>query len=111
MRIGWIGTGVMGAPMVGHLLEAGHDVRVHTRTRARAAVIGVVTASDRTPAERVATELLAADPQLVVAYGGRSAPIDLVPEASHRTGEPFRLPSGPTTAVEALKGALTIPRR
>ena len=36
MRIGWIGTGVMGAPMAGHLLAAGHDVGVFTRTRARA---------------------------------------------------------------------------
>src|SRR3954463_16242411 len=36
MRIGWIGTGVMGAPMAGHLLEAGHGLRVHTRTRERA---------------------------------------------------------------------------
>jgi 3-hydroxyisobutyrate dehydrogenase len=36
MRIGWIGTGVMGASMAGHLLDAGHRVTVHTRTRARA---------------------------------------------------------------------------
>jgi 3-hydroxyisobutyrate dehydrogenase len=36
MKILWIGTGVMGGPMVGHLVEAGHDVRVHTRTRAKA---------------------------------------------------------------------------
>lgn len=36
MRIGWIGTGVMGAPMAGHLLEAGHELVVHTRTRAKA---------------------------------------------------------------------------
>jgi 3-hydroxyisobutyrate dehydrogenase len=35
-RIGWIGLGVMGAPMCGHLLRAGYPVRVHTRTRARA---------------------------------------------------------------------------
>ncbi|MGA1223793.1 MAG: NAD(P)-dependent oxidoreductase [Phycisphaerales bacterium] len=35
-RIGWIGTGIMGASMVGHLLRAGHPVRVHTRTRSRA---------------------------------------------------------------------------
>ncbi len=81
------------------------------RTRARAAVIGVVTASDRAPAERVATELLAADPQLVVAYGGRSAPVDVVPEASSTPGGPFRLPAGLTAAVEALEGALRIPRR
>jgi 3-hydroxyisobutyrate dehydrogenase len=36
MRIGWIGTGVMGSSMAGHLLEAGHEVSVHNRTRARA---------------------------------------------------------------------------
>lgn len=36
MRIGWIGAGVMGGPMAGHLLEAGMDLVVTTRTRARA---------------------------------------------------------------------------
>ena len=34
--IGWIGTGVMGAPMCGHLMDAGHPATVHTRTRAKA---------------------------------------------------------------------------
>jgi 3-hydroxyisobutyrate dehydrogenase len=36
MRIGWIGTGVMGAPMAGHLLAAGHELRAFNRTRSRA---------------------------------------------------------------------------
>jgi len=36
LRIGWIGTGVMGAPMAGHLMDAGHFLTVHTRTRAKA---------------------------------------------------------------------------
>ncbi|MBX3374108.1 MAG: NAD(P)-dependent oxidoreductase [Phycisphaeraceae bacterium] len=36
LRIGWIGTGVMGAPMAGHLLRAGHAVTVFTRTPGRA---------------------------------------------------------------------------
>ncbi len=35
-RIGWIGTGVMGASMCGQLLEAGHPVHVFTRTREKA---------------------------------------------------------------------------
>jgi 3-hydroxyisobutyrate dehydrogenase len=35
-RIGWIGTGVMGSSMAGHLLDAGHQVAVFNRTRARA---------------------------------------------------------------------------
>jgi 3-hydroxyisobutyrate dehydrogenase len=39
-RIGWIGTGVMGSSMAGHLVEAGYHVDVYNRTRERAA--GVV---------------------------------------------------------------------
>ena len=35
-RVGWIGTGVMGAAMCGHLVRAGHPVTVTTRTRSRA---------------------------------------------------------------------------
>lgn len=35
--LGWIGTGVMGAPMAGHLLQAGHQLTVFNRTRTRAA--------------------------------------------------------------------------
>jgi 3-hydroxyisobutyrate dehydrogenase len=35
-RIGWIGTGLMGHPMVGHLLKAGFTVNVYTRTKSRA---------------------------------------------------------------------------
>jgi len=36
MRLGWIGLGVMGAPMCAHLRRAGHELTVHTRTRGRA---------------------------------------------------------------------------
>jgi len=35
-RIGWIGTGIMGAPMCGHLLDRGYTVTVFSRTRERA---------------------------------------------------------------------------
>jgi 3-hydroxyisobutyrate dehydrogenase len=35
-RIGWIGTGVMGRSMAGHLLAAGFPLTVTTRTRAKA---------------------------------------------------------------------------
>jgi 3-hydroxyisobutyrate dehydrogenase len=35
-RIGWIGTGVMGRSMCGHLLAAGFPTILHTRTRAKA---------------------------------------------------------------------------
>lgn len=39
MRIGWIGTGVMGTSMVGHLLDAGHAVTVYSRTRSKAQAV------------------------------------------------------------------------
>ncbi|MCM5570169.1 NAD(P)-dependent oxidoreductase [Burkholderiaceae bacterium FT117] len=32
-RIGFIGAGAMGAPMIGHLIDAGHELVVHTRRR------------------------------------------------------------------------------
>jgi len=34
--LGWIGTGIMGRSMCGHLLAAGHPVTVFSRTRAKA---------------------------------------------------------------------------
>jgi len=35
-RVGWIGTGVMGLSMCGHLLAKGYAVTVHSRTREKA---------------------------------------------------------------------------
>ena len=35
-RISFIGTGVMGGPIAGHLAKAGHDLTVYNRTRAKA---------------------------------------------------------------------------
>ncbi len=37
-KIAFLGTGVMGGPMAGHLLAAGHSVAVWNRTRAKAVV-------------------------------------------------------------------------
>ncbi|MDO8986758.1 MAG: NAD(P)-dependent oxidoreductase [Coriobacteriia bacterium] len=37
--IGFVGTGVMGASMAGHLMRAGYALRVHNRTPARAAAL------------------------------------------------------------------------
>ena len=34
--VGWVGTGVMGAAMCGHVLAAGYPVTVNTRTKAKA---------------------------------------------------------------------------
>lgn len=47
MKIAWIGTGVMGAPMATHLSKAGHDVSVYNRTYSKAqALEPMVTAFD-----------------------------------------------------------------
>src|SRR3989344_4785999 len=53
LRISFIGTGVMGGPMAGHLAKAGHALTVYNRTRAKAdawvALYGGAAAA--TPAE------------------------------------------------------------
>jgi 2-hydroxy-3-oxopropionate reductase len=38
MKLGWIGLGIMGAPMAGHLRAAGHELFVHTRGKVPAAL-------------------------------------------------------------------------
>lgn len=35
-KIAFIGTGIMGAPIAGHILDAGYDVTVYNRTKAKA---------------------------------------------------------------------------
>ena len=50
--IGWVGTGVMGVSMCGHVLDAGYPVTVTTRTRSRAeALIARGATWAGTPAE------------------------------------------------------------
>lgn len=39
MKVGFVGTGAMGAVMVRRLLDTGHDVVVHNRTRANASAL------------------------------------------------------------------------
>ena len=34
MRVGFIGLGLMGKPMAGHVLKAGYPLTVHNRSRA-----------------------------------------------------------------------------
>ncbi|GAC1411191.1 MAG: 2-hydroxy-3-oxopropionate reductase [Burkholderiaceae bacterium] len=53
--LGFIGTGIMGAPMAEHLIKAGHDVYLHNRSTPAAALRdagGKVCASAREVAER-----------------------------------------------------------
>jgi 3-hydroxyisobutyrate dehydrogenase len=48
MRIGFIGAGIMGAPMARNLAEAGHEVRLWNRTREKAEAVDGVTVADST---------------------------------------------------------------
>jgi 3-hydroxyisobutyrate dehydrogenase len=69
-RVGWIGTGVMGRSMCGHLLDAGYPVTVHNRTRSSADALvekGAVWAD--TPAE------VAAASDVVIAIVGYPADV------------------------------------
>ncbi len=55
MKLGFIGLGIMGAPMAGHLLAAGHRLFVHTRGAVPAALVeagATVCASGREVAEQ-----------------------------------------------------------
>ncbi len=38
LKLGFIGLGIMGAPMCGHLIAAGHQLFVHTRSKVPAAI-------------------------------------------------------------------------
>ncbi len=40
LKLGFIGLGIMGAPMCGHLIAAGHQLFVHTRSKVPAAIAG-----------------------------------------------------------------------
>ncbi|MBI5104578.1 MAG: NAD(P)-dependent oxidoreductase [Solirubrobacterales bacterium] len=51
MRIGFLGTGIMGAPMARHLADAGHEVAAWNRTREKAEGLGARVADS--PAEAV----------------------------------------------------------
>jgi 2-hydroxy-3-oxopropionate reductase len=55
MNLGWIGLGIMGTPMCGHLMAAGHTMTVNTRSEVPAAVSAAgahKAASAREVAER-----------------------------------------------------------
>ncbi|ACB33402.1 2-hydroxy-3-oxopropionate reductase [Leptothrix cholodnii SP-6] len=55
LKLGFIGLGIMGAPMAGHLIRAGHTLFVHTRGKLPAAIVdspAIACASAREVAQR-----------------------------------------------------------
>jgi 2-hydroxy-3-oxopropionate reductase len=51
MKLGWIGLGIMGAPMAGHLRAAGHELFVHTRSEVPKALQDAGAIACASPAE------------------------------------------------------------
>jgi len=51
MKLGFIGLGIMGAPMAGHLRAAGHELYVHTRSKVPAALADAGAVVCKTPAD------------------------------------------------------------
>jgi 2-hydroxy-3-oxopropionate reductase len=49
--LGFIGLGIMGAPMAGHLRAAGHELLVHTRSQVPQALLDAGAVACKTPAE------------------------------------------------------------
>ena len=85
LKIGWIGIGRMGLPMVTRLLKAGHKVTVWNRTRAKAeplAKLGAVIAAnlhDLRTADVVFTMLTAGKDVLGVLCGANGLAAEQVP--------------------------------
>lgn len=71
MRVGFVGLGVMGLPMAGHLLAAGHDVAVWARRPESAApIVAAGAAACGSPAE------LAARSEVVISIVTASADVE-----------------------------------
>jgi 3-hydroxyisobutyrate dehydrogenase len=73
-RVAFIGLGVMGYPMAGHLARAGHSITVYNRTRARAErwISEYAGRMAPTPAEA------AKDSEVILACVGRDADVEAV---------------------------------
>jgi len=50
-KIGFIGLGIMGAPMAGHLINAGHELYVNTRSKVPDEIANTSAVQVKTPAE------------------------------------------------------------
>lgn len=99
-RIGWIGTGVMGAPMCGHLLGQGYRVTVTTRRRARAeALLAAGAAWSDTPAEVAAASEVVFS---MVGYPGDVRAALLGPDGALSRSEPGTVLVDMTTSEPAL---------
>jgi len=107
MRIGWIGTGVMGASMAGHLQAAGHERFVFNRSKAKAE--GLLQAGATwcaTPAEVAARSEIVFS---IVSHPRDVEEVYLGPQGVLRVKSPCRIVVDMTTSQPSL--ARTIAER
>ena len=100
VRIGWIGTGVMGASMCGHLVDAGHHATVFNRTPAKARSLtdrgAVLAKSPREAAE--ASDVVFS----MVGYPADVRAVTLGPEGTLAGSRPGMILVDMTTSEPAL---------
>ncbi len=103
MRIAFVGTGVMGKSMAGHLLKAGHEVVVYTRTKAKAADL---LAAGARWAESPAAAAQAAD--AAISMVGYPHDVEEVWQGFLRTARPGCLLIDMTTSSPSLARKLAV---
>jgi 3-hydroxyisobutyrate dehydrogenase len=103
MRIAFVGTGVMGKSMAGHLLKAGHEVVVYTRTKAKAADL---LAAGARWAESPAAAAQAAD--AAISMVGYPNDVEEVWQGFLRTARPGCLLIDMTTSSPSLARKLAV---
>jgi 3-hydroxyisobutyrate dehydrogenase len=103
MRIAFVGTGVMGKSMAGHLLKAGHEVVVYTRTKSKAADL---LAAGARWAESPAAAAQAAD--AAISMVGYPNDVEEVWQGFLRTARPGCLLIDMTTSSPSLARKLAV---
>ncbi|MGH6888847.1 MAG: NAD(P)-dependent oxidoreductase [Rhizomicrobium sp.] len=101
LRVAFIGLGVMGYPMAGHLARAGHDVTVFNRTTAKANAWVKEYGGHAAPTPAAA----ARDAEFVLACVGRDADVEAVtrgPNGAFAAMKPGAVFVDHTTASAAL---------
>ncbi len=107
-RIGWIGTGVMGLSMCGHLLRAGYPVTVYSRTRSKAEPLLAAGADWASSPAEVAGQCDVTCS--IVGYPNDVRDVHLGPNGTHTTARPGSVlidftTSEPALAVELAESA------
>ena len=110
-RIGWIGTGVMGSSMCGHLLAHGYRVTVSTRTRDKASALLEAGATWADSPSEVAS--MSDVVFTMVGYPSDVREVILGPDGALRTAAPGSIlvdmsTSEPSLAVEIAERAQTV---